>query len=136
MKSVQVLKWIDVDGLHSDLIDAAEEGVAAAVQDSVSWIKNDVIMEQKFVGADNFPDVKESTKNAKRRTGATKVLVQTGAYKDSWIGESDGLKGKITGGGMGYAARLHKKWHIDKLWAEKHAKEAIAIIEKSISKKF
>lgn len=136
MKSVRIVRWIDLKAIENGIIDGAAEGVAAAVQESVSWIKNDVIMEQKFIGDPHFPDVKESTKTAKQKRGNTKVLIDTGHYKDSWIGESNGLEGKITGGSnVGYAARLHKKWRIDKLWLKAHSKEALEIIERSILKR-
>lgn len=133
MASVRIVRWIDLKGIEADIIAAAEEGVEAAVEESVSWVKNDVLIEQKYVGNSNFPDVKQSTKKSKQKKGANKVLIDTGHYKDSWIGETSGLEGKISGGsGVGYAARLHKKWHIDKLWKEAHSKEVFEIIEKSL----
>jgi hypothetical protein len=64
------------------------------------------------------------------------VLISTGAYKDSWIGESKGLEGKITGGGsLGYAAKLHERWHIDALFDKVHRKITLKIIKDSIKRR-
>ena len=135
MASVKIVKYIDLKGIEVGFMAAAAEGVDAAVQESVSWVKNDVIQEQKYVGSPYFPDVKPATKKAKRRKGNMKVLIQTGHYKDSWIGEVDGLKGKIHCGTDGYFGKLHSLgWRIDNLWLKHHSKEAVEIIEKSIQK--
>jgi len=128
------VRWIDIDSIEADILSAAAEGVNASVQESVSWIKNDVLIEQKYIGDPNFPDVTPATKRIKRKRGNNKVLIQTGHYKDSWIGSVDGLEGKICCGTDGYFGRLHQRWRIDKLWREVHSKEALEIIEKSIQK--
>lgn len=135
MASVRIVKNIDLNGIHADLLRGAEEGVEAAVQDGVSWIKNDVLLGQEQLGHADFPDVKPATKKQKAKRGEMHVLISTGEYKDSWIGESKGLEGTIYGGGdLGYAGKLHKKWHIDSLFNKVHRKVTIKIIKDSIKK--
>jgi hypothetical protein len=109
---------------------------AQQVQDGVSWIKNDLLLGQEQLGHEDFPDVKPATKKQKAKRGETHVLISTGAYKDSWIGESKGLEGTILGGGdLGYAAKLHKQWHIDKLFNKVHRKTTLKIIKDAIKKR-
>lgn len=135
MAEIFIVKNIDLKGIHDEIIRGAEEGVSAAVQDGVSWIKNDVLLGQEFLGNTNFPDVKPTTKKQKARRGEMHVLIQTGAYKDSWIGESKGLDGTITGGGdLGYSGKLHKRWHIDTLFNKMHTETTLKIIRDSIRK--
>ena len=134
MAFVRIIKYIDLNGIERNLLNGASDGVDAAVQESVSWIKNEVLLDQKFIGDPNFPDVKPATKKAKRRKGNTKVLVDTGHYKDSWVGKTEGLKGVIQCGTDGYFAKLHDRWRIDLLWRKHHSKDALEIIEKSILK--
>jgi hypothetical protein len=87
------------------------------------------------LGHEDFPDVKPATKKQKAKRGEMHVLMQTGAYKDSWIGESKGLEGTISGGGdLGYAGKLHKRWHIDKLFDKVHRKTTLKIIKDSIKR--
>jgi hypothetical protein len=133
MASLKVVKWIDLEGIQDDLLDAAAGGVAAAVQESVSWIKNDVLLGQEFMPSKHFPDVAPATKKRKMKKGNTRVLIDTGHYKDSFIGEADGLEGRIRSGDKSYFAQLHKKWRIDKLWMQVHSKESQHIIEMSIA---
>lgn len=136
MSSVTIIKEINLDGIQRDILNAAAEGVEAAVQDGVSWIKNDVLLGQEFLGNTNFPDVKPATKKQKARRGEMHVLIQTGAYKDSWIGEVSGLEGRILGGGdLGYAAKLHKRWHIDTLFDKIHRETTLKIIRDAIKRK-
>lgn len=133
MASVRIIKHIDLNCIHADLLRGAEEGVEAAVQDGVSWIKNDVLLGQEQLGHKDFPDVKPATKKQKARRGEMHVLISTGAYKDSWIGESKKLEGTISGGGdLGYAGKLHKRWHIDELFNKMHKKTTLKIIRDSI----
>lgn len=133
MGSVTIVKDIDLDGIRQDILDGAVEGVEAAVQDGVSWIKNDVLLGQEQVGHEDFPNIKEATKKQKARRGEMHVLISTGAYKDSWISESKGLEGKILGGGdLGYAAKLHERWHIDILFDKVHHKVTLKIIRDTI----
>jgi hypothetical protein len=135
MGSVTIIKNIDVDGIQRDILDSAADGVEAAVQDGVSFIKNDVLLGQEYIGNKNFPDVKPATKKQKARRGEMHVLISTGAYKDSFIGESNGLEGTILGGGdLGYASKLHKKWKIDKLFYKVHKQATLKIIRDSIQK--
>jgi hypothetical protein len=136
MASVQIVKNIDLNGIHADILKGAEEGISAAVQDGVSWIKNDVLLSQEQLGHDDFPDVKPATKKQKAKRGESHVLISTGAYKDSWIGESKGLEGTILGGGdLDYAGKLHKRWHIDKLFGKVHSKKTLKIIKDSIKRR-
>jgi hypothetical protein len=136
MASVTIVKEIDLDGIRRDILDGAADGVEAAVQDGVSWIKNDVILGQEQLGHEDFPDVKPATKKQKAKRGEMHVLMQTGNYKDSWIGESKGLEGKITGGGsLGYASKLHEKWHIDALFNKVHRKTTLKIIKDTIKRR-
>lgn len=135
MASVKIIQEIDLKGIQADILRGAEEGVEAAVQDGVSWIKNDVLLGQEQLGHKDFPDVKPATKKQKAKRGEMHVLIQTGAYKDSWIGESKGLEGTITGGGsLGYSGKLHKRWHIDTLFNKVHRKTTLKIIRDSIKR--
>jgi hypothetical protein len=135
MESVIIVKNIDLKGIHNEIIQGAEDGIEAAVADGVSYIKNDLLLGQEQLGHEDFPDVKPATKKQKARRGELHVLISTGAYKDSFIGESKGLEGKITGGGdLGYAGKLHKKWKIDKLFYKVHKQATLKIIQDSIRK--
>jgi putative NIF3 family GTP cyclohydrolase 1 type 2 len=135
MASVEIIQNIDLDGIQRDILDSAADGVSAAVQDGVSWIKNDLLLGQEQLGHEDFPHVKEATKKQKARRGEMHVLISTGAYKDSWIGESTGLEGTILGGGdLGYAAKLHEQWHIDKLFDKVHRKTTLKIIKDTIKR--
>jgi hypothetical protein len=135
MGTVRIIKNIDLNGIHADLFKGAEEGVEAAVQDGVSWIKNDVLLGQEQLGHEDFPNVKPATKKQKAKRGEMHVLISIGAYKDSWIGESKKLEGTICGGGdLGYAWKLHKKWHIDALFNKVHRKTTLKIIRDSIKR--
>jgi hypothetical protein len=136
MASVIIVKNIDLDGIQRDILNGAEEGVSAAVQDGVSWIRNDVLLGQEQLGHEDFPDIKPATKKQKARRGEMHVLISTGAYKDSWIGESKGLEGTILGGGnLGYAGKLHKKWKIDELFGKVHSKTTLKIIKDRIKRR-
>ena len=136
MSSVRIVKSINLDAIQREILDGAKEGVEAAVQDGVQWIKNDVLLGQEQLGHEDFPDVTPTTKAIKAKRGKMHVLIDTGTYKDSWIGESKGLEGKIVGGGgVGYAARLHEKWHIDMLFAKEHSKVTLEIIRDAITRK-
>lgn len=131
-----IIKHIDLKGIQDDIRKGAEEGVEAAVQDGVSWIKNDVLLGQEYVGNANFPDVKPTTKAQKAKRGKMHVLINTGAYKDSWISESKGIEGKILGGGnLGYAGKLHEKWHIDALFNNVRKKTTLQIIRDAITRR-
>jgi hypothetical protein len=133
---VLIIKEINLKGIQREILEGAASGVEAAVQDGVSWIKNDLLLGQEFVGNADFPDVKPATKKQKARRGEMHVLIQTGAYKDSWIGESKGLEGKITGGGgLGYASKLHKKWKIDALFNKVHRETTLKIIRDAVKKR-
>jgi hypothetical protein len=136
MVSITIVNEINIEGIRADTLRGAAEGVSAAVQDGVSWIKNDLLLGQEQLGHKNFPNVKEATKKQKARRGELHVLISTGAYKDSWIGESKALEGKITGGGgLGYASKLHKKWHIDTLFNEVHRETTLKIIRDAIKRR-
>lgn len=136
MASITIVKEINIEGIQADILRGAAAGVEAAVQDGVSFIKNDILLGQEYIGNNFFPDVKPATKKQKAKQGKLHVLISTGAYKDSWIGESKGIEGKITGGGdLGYASKLHKKWHIDKLFNTVHRETTLKIIRDAIKKR-
>ena len=126
---------INIAAISREIIDAAEEGVEAACQEGVSFIKNNVILGEEFVGNKNYPDVKPATKRQKAKRGESHVLIHTGQYKDSWIADVNGLKGIIRSGSEGYFANIHEHWRIDRLFADVHKDETLEIIERAIKKK-
>lgn len=135
MLSVTFFDRTDLVGVKKAIIKAAEKGVAASVEESVEWIKNDVIQGQQYAGHQHYPDVTPATKRRKAATGKTKVLINTGNFLSSWTGKANGLKGVITGGGQDYAADLYKRgWKIDLLWHAEHSKESEKIIKATIEK--
>ena len=136
MLSINVFDRTNLSGIHKKIEEAAETGVEAATEDSVEWIKDDVITGQECVGHQYFPDVKPVTKRIKAKRGQTMVLVgETENYLSSWDSKVEGLTGTITGGGQDYHADLYKRgWQIDKLWEQEHKKVAEKIIEKAIEK--
>jgi hypothetical protein len=135
MLSIRVLDGTNLSAIEKKIRAGAEKGVEAAVQESVEWIKTDVITGGKYVGSPFYPDVKPVTKRIKAKHGKTHVLIDTSNYLSSWDGKASGLKGVITGGGQDYAADLYKRgWKIDLLWGAEHAKEAEKIITKAIEK--
>jgi gamma-glutamyl-gamma-aminobutyrate hydrolase PuuD len=135
MLSVRLLDRTNLVGVKKAIIKAAEKGVAASVDESVEWIKNDVITGGNYVGHQYYPDVTPATKRMKAKKGKTKVLIDTSNYFSSWNGKANGLKGVITGGGQDYAADLYKRgWKLDLLWHAEHSKESEEIIKKAIEK--
>ena len=135
MLSLTVLDRTNLSGTHKKIQEAAEKGVEAAVQDSVEWIKDDVITNGSYVGSPYYPDIKATTKRIKAKKGQTHVLISTSNYLHSWDSNVSGLKGTITGGGKDYHADLYKRgWKIDKLWEQAHKKEAEKIITKAVEK--
>jgi hypothetical protein len=50
MASVKIIQNIDLDGIQRDILDGAADGVEAAVQEGVSWIKNDLLLGQEQLG--------------------------------------------------------------------------------------
>jgi hypothetical protein len=133
--SIRITKRIDLDGIHADIMDGAEEGVDAAVQEGVSFIKNDVILGEEFKGHELYPEVKPATRTQKRRKGNTKVLIDTGNLKDSWCGEVNGTEGIIGSGYGEYFDRIYDKWRIDELFVEVHGKETADIMARAVQKK-
>ena len=135
MLSVNVFDRTNLSGLHKKIAEAAEKGVSASVEDTVEWIKDEVINGGNYVGHQYYPDIKPVTKRIKAKKGQTHVLISTSNYLSSWDGKASGLKGVITGGGQDYAADLYKRgWKIDLLWKAMHAKESEKIIKKAIEK--
>ena len=136
MLSLTVLDRTNLSGTHKKIQEAAEKGVEAAAQDSVEWIKDEVITGGNYVGHQYYPDVKPVTKRIKAKKGQTMVLVgETKNYLSSWDSNVSGLKGTITGGGKDYHADLYKRgWKIDKLWEQAHKKEVEKIITKAVEK--
>ena len=135
MPSIRITKMIDIAAISREIIDAAEEGVQAACQEGVSFIKNNVILGEEFVGNKNYPDIKPATKRQKAKRGESHVLIHTGQYKNSWIADVNGLVGTIKSGSEGYFAKIHENWRIDKLFKDVHAAETLEIIERAIKKK-
>ena len=133
--SIRISKTINLPAINREILEGAEEGVQAAVDEGVSWLKNNVILGMEYVGNKNYPDVKPATKKQKAKRGESIVLIHTGQYKDSIIGETKGLTGTIKTGASGYFAELHKKWRIDRLFADVHKAETLEIIERAIRKK-
>ena len=135
MLSISVLDLTNLEGARKEILKAGEKGVEAAIQETVSWIKDEVIRGQSYVGHQYYPDVKLVTKRIKAKKGQTLVLKDTGNYLSSWNGKAKGLTGTITGGGQDYHADLYKRgWKIDKLWKQVHAKESEKIIKQHIEK--
>ena len=135
MPSIRISKTINLPLINAEIISAAEEGVEAACQEGVSFIKNNVILGEEFVGNKNYPDVKPATKKQKAKRGETHVLIHTGVYKDSWIADVKGLEGTIKSGSEGYFAKIHENWRIDRLFKDVHGDETLEIIERAIKKK-
>ena len=135
MLSVSLFDHTNLSAIDRKIKEAAEKGVEAATQDSVEWIKDEVITGGNYVGQQYYPDVKPVTKRIKAKKGQTHVLIDTSNYLSSWDGKASGLKGVITGGGQDYAADLYKRgWKIDLLWKAEHMKESEKIIKKAIDK--
>jgi hypothetical protein len=135
MLSISLFDRTHLSADRKAIIKAAGKGVAASVEDTVEWIKSDVIANNSFVGHQYYPDVKPVTKRIKGKHGKQKVLIDTGNFLSSWDGKVDGLKGVITGGGEDYHADLYKRgWKIDLLWESEHKKESEKIIKKAIEK--
>ena len=138
MLSVNLFDRTNLAGAHKEILKAAEAGVEAATQDSVEWIKDEVITGGNYVGHQYYPDVKPVTKRIKAKKGQTHVLIDTSAFLSSWDGKAKGLTGTISGGGgksSEYSQKLHDRgWKIDLLWKSEHAKESEKIIKKAIEK--
>jgi len=135
MLSFRLLDHTNLSAINRKIKEAAEKGVEAATQDSVEWIKDEVITGGNYVGHQHYPDIKPSTKRSKAKKGQSHVLIDTSNYLSSWDGKAEGLTGTITGGGEDYHAELYKRgWKIDLLWKQEHAKEAEKIIKTAIEK--
>jgi len=135
MPSITLWDKTNLSSKQRAIIKAAERGVEASVQETVEWIKDDVVTGQQYVGTTYYPDVKPATKRIKAKRGRTKVLIDTSNYLSSWNGHTKGLTGTITGGGENYHAKLHERgWRIDKLWEDVHKKTSEKIITDAIEK--
>ena len=136
MLSVSVFDHTNLEGRHKKIIEAAEKGVEAATQESVEWIKDEVITGGAYVGHQYYPDVTATTKRIKAKKGQTVVLVgETKNYLSSWDGKTRNMVGIITGGGKDYHAKLHDRgWRLDLLWEQVHKKDSEKIIKQHIKK--
>lgn len=133
MLSVHLFDHTNLSAREKKIIEAAEKGVESATQETVQWIKDEVITGGNYVGHQYYPDIKPVTKRIKAKKGQTHVLIDTSNFLSSWDGKAKGLTGTISGGGQDYAADLYKRgWKIDKLWEEVHAKKASDIIAKAV----
>jgi hypothetical protein len=135
MASIRIVKKWDLKGIHDDLIDCAEDGVEAACAETTTWIKNDVLLDQKYLDREYFPEVKPVTRAAKNKRGERQVLIHTGHLKDSWNFDAKGLEGVVGSGLEGYFERIYQRWKIDQLWLAEHSGEAMDIIKKAIGRK-
>jgi hypothetical protein len=135
MLSIRLHDHTNLPLIQKKIEQAAKKGVEAATQEGVQWIKDDVIRGEEYVGHQYYPDVTDTTKRMKAKKGKTKVLIYTTNFLSSWNGETKGLEGVITGGGgEDYHAKLLKRWQIDKLFMEVHAKVSEKIIKEAIEK--
>ena len=134
MASIRIVKKFDLTELHDDLIDCAEDGVEAACADTTDWIKHDVLLDQKYLDTEYFPEVKPATRDAKSKRGERQVLIHTGHLKDSWNFARRGLEGVVGSGLEGYFERIYQRWKIDQLWLAEHSKEAMDIIKKAMAR--
>lgn len=135
MLSVNLRDHTNLPLIHKKIEEAGKKGVEAATQETVEWIKDDVIRGEGYVGHQYYPDVTDATKRMKAKRGKTKVLIDTTKYLSSWDGEVKGLVSTITGGGKDYHAKLHERgWRIDLLYQAVHAKETEKIIKDMIEK--
>ena len=132
MASIKIVKKFDLKGLHDNLIDCAEDGIDAACAETTDWIKQDVLLDQKYLGTEYFPEVTPATRAAKSKRGERQVLIHTGHLKDSWNFTRQGLEGIVGSGTEGYFGRIYQRWKIDKLWRAEHSKEAMDIIKKAM----
>lgn len=134
MASVRIFKKFDLEGIHNDIMGDVKDGIEAACAETTSWIKQDVLLGQKYVGNADFPDVSAATQALKRKKGQRHVLISTGHLKDSWNFEVRGLEGKVVSGHEGYFEKIYSKWKIDQLWQKHHADESREIIKKAVSR--
>ena len=135
MLSIRLRDHTNLPSIQKKIEEAAKKGVEAAVQESVEWIKDDVIRGQSYVGHQYYPDVTDATKRMKAKKGKTRILIDTSNYLSSWDGKARNMEGIIHGGGQDYHADLYKRgWKIDLLWQQEHSKVAKKIIEKAVEK--
>ena len=131
------IKVIDRTNLlvkHKTIITATERGVKLATEEGVQWIKEDVIQGQKYVGDENYPDVKPETRRKKAKAGKELVGKWTGNWLTSFNSAIKGLIGTIRGGGKKYA-KFQLRWRIGDLFMTHRAKRTREIIEREIKKK-
>jgi hypothetical protein len=134
MASIRIVKKFDLKGLHDDLIDCAEDGIEAACAETTDWIKQDVLLDQKYLDTEYFPEVKPATRATKNKRGERQVLIHTGHLKDSWNFSRSGLEGIVGSGTEGYFKKIYTKWKIDQLWLAEHSKESMEIIKKAMAR--
>jgi hypothetical protein len=122
-----------LDKKQMRLLKEVKKGIRSATDDTVNWVRGDVLEGQKYVGDSLFPQVKPSTKLSKMKAGKEKVLIMTGNARDS-------IKQKFAQGGMtgiinfgaNYWIHLMKKWKIHELFRKERVKPVRKIMEKHI----
>ena len=132
--SIKVIDRTNLVAKHKSIIAGAERGVKLAVEESVQWIKIDVVQGQEYVGDENYPNVKDATRLWKAKKGRELVGRFTGNWVASFNSSVKGLIGTIRGGGKKYA-KFQLRWRIGDLFMEKRAKRTREIIEGEIKKK-
>jgi len=133
--TIRVEDCTNIPGKMRDIIEGAKKGVREATESGIEFIKSDIFENQKFVGSEYYPDVKETTKRIKAIKGKELVGVDTGNLKSSFDSEYEhgGLTGIITGGGPGYGKFL-ERWQIDALFLKERGEETRRIIKREIKK--
>jgi hypothetical protein len=132
--TIKVIDRTNLVAKHKSIIAAAERGVKLATEESVQWVKIDVVQGQKYVGDGNYPDVKPSTKRWKAKKGAELVGRLTGNWVASFNSSVKGLVGTIRGGGAKYG-KFQLRWRVGDLFMAHRAKRTREIIEGAIKKK-
>ena len=132
--TIKVIDRTDLPQKVKSIIAGAEKGVALATEDTVQWIKIDVVQGQKYVGDGNYPDVKPATKRWKAKKGRELVGRFTGNWVASFNSDVKGLVGTIRGGGKKYA-NFQSRWRVGDLVMAHRAKKIRDIVEGEIKKK-
>ena len=135
MGSIRIFKRWGLDATKKTIMKNAADGIEAACAETTSWIKNDVLLDQKYVPHNQFPDVKPATRSQKNKRGEKQVLIQTGHLKDSWNFQAKGLEGVVGSGSEGYFKKIYSRWKIDELWREEHGDEALEIVRRAVTRK-
>ena len=132
--TIKIIDKANLLAKHKSIIAAAERGVKLATEEGVEWVRIDVVQGQKYVGDENYPDVKQSTKRIKAKKGRELVGRDTGNWVTSFNSVVKGLVGTIRGGGAKYG-KFQLRWRIGDLFMAHRAKRTREIIEGEIKKK-